>query len=73
MIDRILCSPFSRPATVNVTTHDRKANARDKFCPRAVAGVRTYTERRKQLFKNIQQARQTCRVQFPIYPNIKIC
>ena len=35
--------------------------------------MHTNTEWRKQLSKNIQQARQAGRVQFPIYPNIKIC
>ena len=35
--------------------------------------MHTNTEWRKQLLKNIQQARQAGRVQLPIYPNIKIC
>ena len=42
----------------------------DSFCL-AIAG--TNTERRKRLLKNIEQARQVNWVQFPIYPNIKIC
>ena len=37
-----------------------------------LAGLHTNTEWRKELFRNIQQARQAGRVQFPIYPNINI-
>ena len=47
----------------------RKASARD----RAIAGVRTVTERRKQLLKNPEEAGQSDRVHFPIYLNISIC
>ena len=52
------------PTTVNVMPHQRKANAGDSFCPLAIAGVRTNTEWRKQLLKNIQQPRQAGRVSF---------
>ena len=59
MIDRILCLPFSCPATVIVMRRHRKTNARqDSFCPLAITDVRTNTEWWEQLLKNFQQARQ---------------
>ena len=69
---RILCLPLACPATINVMSRHRKANARDSFCTLDIAGVRSNTVCRKQLLKNILQARQAARVQFPIYPNINI-
>ena len=46
--ERIRCSRLSCPATVNFMPGDRKAkNARDGFCPLAIAGVHTNTEWRK--------------------------
>ena len=73
-IDRILCPPFSFPATVNVMPCHRKANAGDSFCPLAIAGVHTNTEWWKQLLKTSSKLdRKVGRVQFPIYPNLKIC
>ena len=75
-INRILCSSFSCPARVIVIPRHRKANARENLCLLAIADVRTDTEWRKQLLKNIQEVMQEDgpgRVQLPIYPNIKIC
>ena len=44
MIDRILCSPFSCPATVNIMPYDRKANDLDRFCL-PIADLRVYKYR----------------------------
>ena len=64
-LDRILCLPFSLPFSCPRQSlwcprgHRKANNARqDNFCPLATAGVHAYTEWRKRMLKNIQQARQ---------------
>ena len=68
--DRILCSPFSCPSQLLLCPTTGRL-PEDSFCPLAMAGVCINTDWRKLLLKNIQQARQACRVQFPIYLSIK--